>query len=39
MLTVIKNRPTEQGISSTLYDPRKTQALSEERLTRQRYVL
>ena len=32
MHTVVKKLPTKRGISSTLYDPRKTQALSEERL-------
>ena len=32
MQTVVKNLPTKRGISSTFYDPRKTQALSVERL-------
>ena len=34
MQTVVKKQPTKQGISSTLYDPRKTQALSVERLSK-----
>ena len=31
--TVVKKLPTKRGISSTLYDPRKTQALSVEILS------
>ena len=34
MQTVVKKLPTKRGISSTLYDPRKTQALSVERLSK-----
>ena len=32
--TVVKKLPTKREISSTLYDPRKTQALSVERLSK-----
>ena len=34
MQTDVKNLPTKRGISSTVYDLRKTQALSVERLSK-----
>ena len=34
MQTVVKKLPTKRGISSTVYDLRKTQALSVERLSK-----
>ena len=34
MHTALKKLPTKRWISSTLYDPRKTQALSVERLSK-----
>ena len=34
MQTVVKKLTAKRGISSTLYDPRKTQALSVERLSK-----
>ena len=34
MQTAVKKQPKKQGISSTLYDPRKTQALTVERLSK-----
>ena len=39
MQTVVKKLPTKREISSTLYDPRKTQALSVERLSKMQIEL